>query len=29
MYKEDGFGTNQAYMTVGEPQSLFSKIRPA
>jgi thymidylate synthase len=23
MYREDGFGTNQAYMTVGEPQSLF------
>ncbi len=22
MYREDGFGTNQAYMTVGEPQSI-------
>jgi len=28
MYKEDGFGTNQAYMTVGEPESLFLKDPP-
>ena len=28
MYKEDGFGTNQAYMTVGEPASLFLKDPP-
>jgi thymidylate synthase len=28
MYKEDGFGTNQAYMTVGEPQSLFLRDPP-
>lgn len=23
MYKEDGYNTNQAYMTVGEPQAIF------
>jgi thymidylate synthase len=28
MYKEDGFGTNQAYMTIGEPESLFLKDPP-
>jgi thymidylate synthase len=28
MYREDGFGTNQAYMTVGEPGSLFLKDPP-
>ena len=28
MYKEDGFGTNQAYMTVGEPRAIFLKDPP-
>jgi thymidylate synthase len=23
MYREDGFGTNQAYMTVGDPQAIY------
>ncbi|MFZ7110573.1 MAG: thymidylate synthase [Desulfatiglandales bacterium] len=28
MYKEDGHGTNQAYMTVGEPKAIFLKDPP-
>ena len=28
MYREDGHGTNQAYMTVGEPGTLFLKDPP-
>lgn len=28
MYKEDGYGTNQAYMTVGNPESLHLKDPP-
>ena len=28
MYKEDGHGTNQAYMTVGNPESLYLKDPP-
>ena len=28
MYKTDGFGTNQAYMTVGNPEALFLKDPP-
>ena len=28
MYKEDGHGTNQAYMTVGDPESLYLKDPP-
>lgn len=28
MYKEEGHGTNQAYMTVGEPGSIFQKDPP-
>ena len=28
MYREDGFATNQAYMTVGDPQSLLLKDPP-
>jgi len=29
MYKEDGFGTNQAYMTVGNLSPCSLRIRPA
>jgi thymidylate synthase len=28
MYKEDGFGTNQAFMTVGNPETLYLKDPP-
>jgi len=28
MYKEDGFGTNQAYMTVGDPEALHLNDPP-
>jgi len=28
MYKEDGHGTNQAYMTVGNPEALYLKDPP-
>ena len=28
MYKEDGFNTNQAYMTVGDPQSIYLSDPP-
>ncbi len=28
MYREDGFGTNQAYMTVGDPQSIYLQDPP-
>jgi len=28
MYREDGFGTNQAYMTVGNPEAIFLKDPP-
>ncbi len=28
MYKEDGHGTNQAYMTVGNPETLYLKDPP-
>jgi len=28
MYKTDGFGTNQAYMTVGNPEALYLKDPP-
>ena len=28
MYREDGFGTNQAYMTVGNPEALLLKDPP-
>jgi thymidylate synthase len=28
MYKEDGHGTNQAYMTVGDPEALYLKDPP-
>jgi thymidylate synthase len=28
MYKQDGFGTNQAYMTVGDPQAIYLKDPP-
>lgn len=28
MYKEDGFNTNQAYMTVGDPKSIYLKDPP-
>jgi len=28
MYKEDGYGTNQAYMTVGDPQSIYLNDPP-
>ncbi|MFH1674591.1 MAG: thymidylate synthase [Pseudomonadota bacterium] len=28
MYKEDGFGTNQAYMTVGDPSSIYLSDPP-
>jgi len=28
MYKKDGFGTNQAYMTVGDPDALYLKDPP-
>jgi thymidylate synthase len=28
MYKEDGYGTNQAYMTVGNPEALYLKDPP-
>ena len=28
MYKTEGFGTNQAYMTVGNPEALFLKDPP-
>ncbi len=28
MYKKDGYGTNQAYMTVGEPKTIYLKDPP-
>lgn len=28
MYKEDGFGTNQAYMTVGDPETIYLNDPP-
>ena len=28
MYKQDGYGTNQAYMTVGDPQAIYLKDPP-
>jgi thymidylate synthase len=28
MYKEDGYGTNQAYMTVGDPEAIYLKDPP-
>ena len=28
MYREDGYGTNQAYMTVGEPEAIFLNDPP-
>jgi thymidylate synthase len=28
IYREDGHGTNQAYMTVGEPRAIFLKDPP-
>lgn len=28
MYKEEGFGTNQAYMTIGNPEALFLSDPP-
>jgi thymidylate synthase len=28
MYKEDGYGTNQAYMTVGDPKSIYLEDPP-
>jgi len=28
IYKEEGYGTNQAYMTVGDPQTLYLKDPP-
>jgi len=28
MYREDGHGTNQAYMTVGDPQAIYLKDPP-
>jgi thymidylate synthase len=28
MYKKDGYGTNQAYMTVGDPESIFLNDPP-
>ena len=28
MFKEDGYGTNQAYMTVGEPSAIYLKDPP-
>lgn len=28
IYKEDGYGTNQAYMTVGDPKTLYLKDPP-
>jgi len=28
MFKEDGYGTNQAYMTVGDPESIYLKDPP-
>jgi len=28
MYKNDGFGTNQAYMTVGNPEAIYLKDPP-
>ncbi len=28
MYREDGYGTNQAYMTVGDPETIYLKDPP-
>jgi thymidylate synthase len=28
MYKEDGYGTNQAYMTIGDPESIYLEDPP-
>jgi len=28
MYKEDGYGTNQAYMTIGDPKSIYLEDPP-